>query len=76
MRKKKLLEKIKKGLKRIVLRFDKMETEYVEYKKPLAQLKKAIISIVAILNKLLKGKIILGMKEKGGLAALMLERIP
>ena len=41
------------------------ETEILEYKESLTQLKKAIISIVAILNKHKKGKIIFGVKDNG-----------
>ena len=41
------------------------ETENLEFKESFAQLKEAIISIVAILNKHQKGKIIFGIKDNG-----------
>jgi len=41
------------------------ESETVEYKESLTQLKKGIISIVSILNKHQKGKIIFGIKDNG-----------
>ncbi len=41
------------------------ESETLEFKASLTQLKKAIISIVAILNKHKKGKIIFGIKNNG-----------
>jgi len=41
------------------------ETEMLEFKESITQLKKAIIAIVAILNKHKKGKIIFGIKDDG-----------
>jgi len=41
------------------------ESETLEFKKSITQLKKAIISIVAILNKHKKGKIVFGIKDNG-----------
>jgi ATP-dependent DNA helicase RecG len=45
--------------------FSKGETEEVEFKKSTTQLKKGIISIVAILNKHKKGKLFLGVLDDG-----------
>jgi len=42
-----------------------METENIEYKKTLAALKEGIISIVAILNKHQKGKLLFGVDNYG-----------
>ncbi len=39
------------------------ETEYLEFKESISQLKEAIISMVAILNKHHKGKVIFGIKD-------------
>jgi ATP-dependent DNA helicase RecG len=46
------------------------ESEILEYKESLTQLKKSIISIVSILNKHKKGKILFGIKDNGEVIGL------
>ncbi len=46
------------------------ENEVIEYKESLTQLKKAIISISAILNKHTKGRIIFGVKDTGSVVGV------
>ena len=50
-----------------------METEIVEYKKSLTQLKKGLISIVSILNKHHKGKLIFGIKNDDNVILVVIE---
>jgi ATP-dependent DNA helicase RecG len=48
----------------------KTETETIEYKKSLAELKEGLISIVAILNKHKHGELWFGIRNDGKRSAL------